>query len=84
MGICDKYSHRELTLRAVPNARDPNVPATLYLLEVLKRGGEFFFRAPASELIIPNPYNISGIPPSTLSDMGGELGKFIALQTTLR
>ncbi|KAJ2925354.1 hypothetical protein H1R20_g11768, partial [Candolleomyces eurysporus] len=38
-GIIDKFSRMELGLWAVPNARDRNVPATLFLYTIKKFGG---------------------------------------------
>ncbi|KAJ2912735.1 hypothetical protein MD484_g7671, partial [Candolleomyces efflorescens] len=62
-GIVDKFSRMELALYAVPDARNSNVPVSVYLRTVKQQGG---------------------IPLSTTSDKGSELGKLISLVQELR
>jgi hypothetical protein len=41
-GGTDKYSRVELSLDAVPNARDPNLPVAVYLRVIKKLGGKCY------------------------------------------
>lgn len=79
-GIIDKYSRLEIGLWAAPDVRHIDVPPALYLCAVREQGGMF----PRCLLKLFLTHFDVGIPVSTTSDKGGELGKFIALQIGLR
>ncbi|KAF9034342.1 hypothetical protein BJ165DRAFT_1417428 [Panaeolus papilionaceus] len=62
-GIIDKFSRMELSLIAVPNARDSALPIVVYLRAMKEYGG---------------------MPLSSTSDKGSEVGQLISLVQTLR